>query len=109
MKILITGGKSVQALKLAAAYAHDAIILADYGDVPHFPSTKYSFLSLGERNDDIIAHNLLNHCLNEGVDAILPLYPFEIAEIGKSTVLFEEFNIHVLMPEHSQVIPLNNP
>lgn len=109
MKILITGGKSVQALKLAAAYANDAIVLADYGDVPHFPSAKYSFLSLGERNDDVIAHNLLNHCLNEGVDAILALYVFEIEEIAKSTVLFEEFNIHVLMPEHNQVIPLNKP
>ncbi|ACU05209.1 hypothetical protein [Pedobacter heparinus] len=106
MKILITGGVSAQALKMLTAFADDAIVLADYGDVPLFPTAKYQFISLGERNDDIIAHNLLNHCLNEAADAILPLYAFEIAEIAKSTVLFEEFNIRVLLPETAQIIPL---
>lgn len=106
MKILITGGRSVQALKLVAIYEGDSIVLADYGEVPLFPSAKYHFISLGERNDDIIAHNLLNYCLNEGADAILPLHVFEIEEIAKSAVLFEEFNINVLMPDESQVIQL---
>jgi hypothetical protein len=105
MKILITGGKSAQALKQLAAFANDTVILADYGEMPSFPSAKYQFISLGERNDDIIAHNLLNHSLNEGADAILPLQAFEIAEIAKSALLFEEFNIRVLMPEADQVIP----
>ena len=104
MKILITGGKSIQALKLVDAYANDAVVLADYGDAPSFPSTKYHFISLGERNDDIIAHNLLNYCLNEGVDAILPLYTFEIEQVAKSTVLFKEFNIDVLMPDTEKII-----
>jgi len=103
MKILITAGKSVQALKLLAAYPTDTIVLADYGEVPLFPSEKYTFLSLGERNDDITAHNLLSHCLNEGVDAIVPLYDFELAEVIKSKILFEEFNIHVLTPDDTQV------
>ncbi|WP_316789865.1 hypothetical protein [Pedobacter frigoris] len=99
MKILITGGKSVQALKLVDRFAGDTVILADYGEAPSFPSTKYFFISLGERNDDVIAHNLLNHCLNEAVDAILPLNAFEKEEVLKSSVLFKEFNIDVLTPD----------
>ncbi|WP_316815306.1 hypothetical protein [Pedobacter nyackensis] len=96
MRILITGGKSAQAIKLANQFENDSIVLADYGDMPSFPSAKYKFLSLGERNDDIIAHNLLNHCLNEGADAILALQPFEMVELLKSAVLFNEFNIEIL-------------
>jgi hypothetical protein len=106
MRILITGGKSAQALKQAKLFTDDdAIILADYGDMPNFPSARYTFLSLGERNDDIIAHNLLNHCLNEAADAIVVLNVFEIEQVEKSTVLFEEFNIKVLPAEASMVIP----
>lgn len=104
MKILITGGKSVQALKAAKTFAEDIIILADYGEMPSFPSKTYSFISLGERNDDIIAHNLLNYCLNEGVDAVLPLNLPEVAEVTKSSILFEEFGIRVLTPGPDQII-----
>ncbi|ATP56988.1 hypothetical protein CPT03_11085 [Pedobacter ginsengisoli] len=108
MKILITGGKSAQSLKLIKTFADDNIVLADYGDVPSFPSARYYFISLGQRNDEIIAHNLLNHCLNEGVDAVLPLHEFEVNEISKSQVLFEEFNIQVLLPKEDQIIHLTN-
>lgn len=96
MRILITGGKSARAIKLASQFENDSIVLADYGDMPSFPSAKYKFLSLGDRNDDIIAHNLLNHCLNEGVDAIIALQDFEMEELAKSTVLFKEFNVDIL-------------
>lgn len=96
MRILITGGKSSQAIKQANQFENDSIILADYGDMPSFPSARFKFLSLGERNDDIIAHNLLNHCLNEGADAILALQDFEMIELQKSAVLFNEFNIEIL-------------
>ncbi|MFA4869819.1 MAG: hypothetical protein WC623_16585 [Pedobacter sp.] len=103
MRILITGGKSAQAIKQANQFENDSVILADYGDMPSFPSAKYKFLSLGERNDDIIAHNLLNHCLNEGADAILALQDFEMVELQKSVVLFTEFNIEILS------LDVNNP
>jgi hypothetical protein len=96
MTILITGGKSAYALKQAKRFAGDNIILADYGEMPSFPSASYKFLSLGERNDDIIAHNLLNHCLNEAADAVLALNAFELEELLKSSVLFKEFNINIL-------------
>ncbi|RZK78352.1 MAG: hypothetical protein EOO92_11270 [Pedobacter sp.] len=104
MKILITGGKSAQALKLVNSFLDDEIILADYGDMPNFPSAKYQFITLGKRNDEVVAHNLLTFCLDHGVNAILPLHSFEIDEIVKSKVLFEEFSIKVLEPSDQQVI-----
>lgn len=104
MKILITGGRTAQALKLLKTFADDQVVLADYGDTPSLVTDHYYFISLGERNDDVIAHNLLNHCLNEAADAILALHDFEKAELTKSSVLFEEFNIKVLIPEPDQII-----
>ena len=106
MRILITGGKSAAALKLLKAFADDNVVLADYGEMPSIVTAQYHFISLGERNDDIIAHNLLNHCLDEAADAVLPLHDFELEEIAKSAVLFEEFHIKVLMPDTDQIIHL---
>lgn len=103
MKILITGGKSAATLKLLKAFTDDHILLADYGDMPSFSSAAYQMHSLGTRNDDTTAHNLLNNCLDEGVEMILPLHPFEIDAVSRSIVLFEEFGISVLLPEISKL------
>lgn len=99
MKILITGGKSAAALKLSNVLIGHQIILADYGDVPSIKSTSFTMVSLGDKNDDTIAHNLLNNCLDHQVDAILPLQNFEIEPLSKSEVLFDEFNIKLLLPK----------
>ena len=94
LKVLITGGKSALALKMLKAFAKHQVVLADYGEMPN----SSRFISLGEKNEDIIAHNLLNNCLDEGVDMILPLHTFEISATAKAKVLFNEFNIEVLLP-----------
>lgn len=99
MKTLITGGKSAQALKLLKAFTGDQVLLADYGEVPSFPSAQYQFVGLGERNDDTIAHTLLNACLDQKADRLLPIRSFELEAVVKSAILFEEFNIHVLLPD----------
>lgn len=99
MKILITGGTSVTALKLCNALAGHHIILGDYGQVPNIKSAAYTMVSLGDKNEDTIAHNLLNSCLDNDVDAILPLQNFEVEPLSKSEVLFDEFNIKLLLPK----------
>ena len=98
MKILLTGGKSAVALKLLKAFTNYSVVLADYGDVPLFASKDYQFISLGIKNEDILAHNLLNYCLNEGLTTILPLHSFEVEALAKAKILFSEFNIEVLLP-----------
>ncbi|WP_219226049.1 hypothetical protein [Pedobacter antarcticus] len=101
MKTLITGGKSAQALKVSKAFAADNLILADYGSIPAFTSAKYQLISLGERNDTVIAHNLLTHCLDLQVECLVPLYDFESDPLLRSALLFEEFNIKIFLPERT--------
>lgn len=109
MKTLITGGKSAQALKLLKAFTGDQVLLGDYGDAPSFSSAQYQFISLGEKNLDTIAHNLLNVCLDQQADRLIPISSFEVEAVAKSAVLFEEFNIHVLLPEMSTLADFISP
>lgn len=101
MKILITGAKSSVALKLLKAFNSHQLVLADYGEVPSFAIQQYQLISLGIKNEDILAHNLLNYCLNEGVTSVLPIYNFEIEALAKAEVLFSEFDIDLLLPHVS--------
>ena len=103
MKLLITGGTAATALKLLKAFEGHEVVLADYGDVPTVSAKAYQFVSLGAKNEDIVAHNILNACLNEGADAVLPLYSFEAEAIAKSKILFNEFGIEVLLPEPAEL------
>ncbi|RZJ76436.1 MAG: hypothetical protein EOO47_18570 [Flavobacterium sp.] len=103
MKILITGGTSATALKLLKAFSNAEVVFGDYGSVPGMKTDLYRFESLGEFNEDTLAHNLLNNCLNLGVDTILPLRRDEIEAVAKSAVLFSEFDIHVLLPEANEI------
>ncbi|MDN3588908.1 hypothetical protein QWY86_19680 [Pedobacter aquatilis] len=99
MKILITGGNNAKALKLLKAFPNHFILLADYGDVPGMSTVHYAFKTLGILNKDSIAHILLNFCITESIDAIIPLNSYEIEPIAKSAVLFNEYGIEVLTPD----------
>lgn len=98
MKILVTGGKSAQAFKALKELEGNQLILADYGEMPHFPSKQYEFISLGTQNLETTAHQLLTFCLDNAIEAILPVNDFEIEAVMKSRILFEEFEIKVLDP-----------
>lgn len=97
MKILITGAKTATAIKLSKAFNDFEVLLGDYGDLPRIGTATYLFVELGQWNAEVLAHNLLTRCLDYGVDLLLPLYEAEIAAVAKSLVLFEEFNIQVLL------------
>jgi len=103
LKILITGGNHSKALKLMKAFPTHFVLLADYGDVPGMVTENYAFSSLGLLNKDSIAHILLNFCITEGIDSIIPLHQFEVEPIAKSAVLFGEYGIQVLLPDASLI------
>lgn len=103
MKVLITGGKSSPSYKIIKAFEQDEVLLADYGDVPSFSAGACQLLSLGEKNEDVIAHHLLNTCLDQGVEILLPLHEFEILAVAKAAQLFSEFGIEVLLPELTEM------
>ncbi|MDY0907141.1 hypothetical protein [Pedobacter sp. CFBP9032] len=99
MKILITGGNSAKALKLMKAFPSHFVLLADYGDVPSVITENYAFSSLGILNKESIAHILLNFCITEAIDSIIPLHDYELEPLAKSAVLFGEYGIQVLTPQ----------
>ncbi|WP_090769799.1 hypothetical protein [Pedobacter soli] len=103
MKILITGGNNAKALKLMKAFPSHFVLLADYGEVAAIATEKYAFTSLGLLNQDSIAHILLNFCITEGIDCIIPLHQYEVEPMAKSAVLFGEYGIQVLLPEASSI------
>lgn len=80
------------------AFPTHFVLLADYGEVPAILTESYAFKSLGNLNKDSIAHILLNFCITEGIDAIIPLHHYEAEPLAKSSVLFEEYGINVLTP-----------
>ncbi|WP_443939604.1 hypothetical protein [Pedobacter sp. MW01-1-1] len=103
MKILITGANSAKAMKLLKAFPHHFVLLADYGDVPEILTENYAFKSLGALNKESIAHILLNFCLTESIDSIIPLHPYELEPLAKSAVLFQEYGIDVLLPSADEI------
>ncbi len=103
LKILITGGNNAKTLKLLKAFPGHFVLLADYGDVPGILTENYGFASLGAVNKDSIAHILLNFCITESIDSIIPLHDYEIEPLAKSAVLFNEYGIQVLLPSLEKV------
>ena len=103
MKVLITGGKSSAVYKILKAFEGYQILLADYGETPAFAAGNYQFVSLGEKNEETTAHQLLNTCLDHGADVFLPLHDFEIIAVAKALILFEEFDIQVLLPSQLEI------
>ncbi len=99
MKLLITGGTALAALKLLKAFENREVVLADYGTVPMLKSAAYQMISLGNKNEEVVAHNILNVCLDEGISSVLPLYSFEVVALAKARVLFGEFGIALLLPD----------
>jgi len=103
LKILITGGNNAKALKLMKAFPSHFVLLADYGEVAAIATEKYAFTSLGILNQESIAHILLNFCITEGIDCIIPLHRYEIEPLAKSAVLFSEYGIQVLLPDADSI------
>ncbi len=98
MNILITGGKNAKVLKLLKAFSKDFIVFGDYGEVPQISTKIYRFASLGIKNEQSIAHILLDFCLSESIEIVIPTHRFEIEQMAKSIQLFSEYDITVLLP-----------
>lgn len=99
MKILISAGKSAKAFKVKNLLNSHELFLVDYGDMPDFVGSDSKFVSLGQRNEETLAHTILTMCLDMGVEACLPLNKEEIHACSEAKLLFEEFGIALLVPE----------
>lgn len=103
MNILVTGGKNAKVLKLLKAFPEDFIVFADYGEVPEVATSTYRFASLGEKNEQSIAHVFLDFCLSESIEMIVPTHGFEIEQMAKASQLFAEYDIKILLPDVNEL------
>jgi len=95
---MISGGNSAFAMKLMAKLAPHRVILADYGEMPAFSTNAYRFKSLGSQQDGAYAHRLLQACLDEEADLLIPLHAFEIRPLAASALLFNEYAVRLALP-----------
>jgi len=91
-------------MKLLKGFEGHRVVLADYGELPAFSASSYTFKSLGNKGQAALVHRLLQACIDEEIDVIFPLYPFEINPLNEAEVLFGEFNIRLALPDKA-VLP----
>lgn len=99
MKILITAGNHAKVLSLKSFFPDAYIVFADYGDVPRLKTSSYELQSIGASQESSAAHLLLAFCLSHEITQLIPVYKFEILALKKSLLLFQEYQIEVLLPE----------
>ncbi|HET8827775.1 MAG TPA: hypothetical protein VFM79_00465 [Pelobium sp.] len=87
MKVLITSSKHFASFQLAFLLKNDEVIFGDhYADFPPAESNS-------------IAHQILKFCLDHQIEQVFPLAFAEVEELRKSTILFEEFGIELMISE----------
>ena len=85
MRVLITTSKHCGSYQLVALLKHHEVLFGD--DFADFPSL----------NSNSLAHQILKFCLDHQIQKVFPLQFAEIEELRKSTVLFDEFGIEIML------------
>ena len=98
-KLLITYATRPFAMRVAKSLTDKFDVLAATSDeIPSFMSEKYIKIPRGV--NPTFAHELLKIALDEGCNYILPIGLDEIQALSESIILFEEYGIRVLCPNH---------
>ncbi len=100
--ILITYATRPFAIRVAKSLSSKFnLLLATSDEIPSVMVDKYIQIPRGV--NPTYAHEVLKIALDRGCDYILPLGLDEIKSLGESLVLFEEYGIRVLCPNHLQL------
>lgn len=97
MNILITAGLGLKSIKLGKLLKLHSVTLADFGDLSTINVSNITFKSLGKKNEDSLAHQLLTACLDVNATLLIPLNKDEIESCKVAIPLFEEFGIQVVI------------
>ncbi|RZK49249.1 MAG: hypothetical protein EOO99_06205 [Pedobacter sp.] len=107
MKVMISGGQQLAALKLKNKLsAQFEVILADFGDIPQTGLSNNPILGLGAWNPTILAHHILKVCLDLGITMYIPLNFEEWIILDKARLLFAEYHIQLGFPVKEKEIML---
>jgi hypothetical protein len=96
MSGLITAASDSAAFRLARLFSEKVIFLGSIEEIPNFGDTK--FIKIPSAKSPSFSHELLKICLDNHVNEVYPLVFDEIVELSASRVLFEEFNIKIIIP-----------
>jgi len=110
-KLLITFGTRPLAQRIAKLIQSQYDVkFASSEEVPSFLAANYSKIPTGI--NPTFAHELLKLCLDKQIDYLLPLGLSEVQSLSETKLLFEEYGIHVLSPDKSDledIFVLENP
>ncbi|KKO90873.1 hypothetical protein AAW12_13060 [Sphingobacterium sp. Ag1] len=112
-KILITFGTRPLAMRIAKRLGADfEILYASSEDIPELLLASGKYTKIPKGLLPTFAHEILKLSLDQEVDYLLPLGGFELEPLSTAKVLFEEYQISVLVPDKQllETIPvLENP
>jgi len=97
-RILITAASTVAAQKVQRLFQGE-IVLADQEKLPAFAFPGRQVVQIPEGDHASFAHVMLTLCLDALIDSILPLKRNEQLALAEAKVLFEEYNIQLLVPD----------
>lgn len=112
-KILITFGTRPLAMRIAKRLGADfEIVYASSEDIPQLLLASGKYAKIPKGLLPTFAHEVLKLSLDQQVDYVLPLGGFELEPLAAAKVLFEEYQISVLVPDKDllETIPImENP
>lgn len=97
-RILITSGISAFSQRVAKLFSDEDLLFADSSPIPapFINSGKYISIPLPEKASFV--HEVLKVCLDHSITKLLPLKEAELMPLAKSSALFEEYGILILVP-----------
>ncbi len=103
-KILITFGTRPLAMRIAKRLGTDfEILYASSEDIPELLLASGKYAKIPKGLLPTFAHEILKLSLDQEVDYVLPLGGFELEPLSTAKVLFEEYQISVLVPGKQQL------
>ena len=96
MSALITAASDSAAFRLARLFSEKVIFFGSIKEITNIGNTK--FIKIPSAKSPSFAHELLKICLDNHINEVYPLVFDEIVELSASRVLFEEFNIKIIIP-----------
>ena len=98
-RILITSGNSAFSQRVAKLFPEMDLFFADSKPIPTPFVKSGKYISIPSPEKASFVHEVLKVCLDLSIDKLLPLNDSELMPLAKSSALFEEYGIMILVPE----------
>lgn len=101
MSGLITAASDSAAFRLARLFSEKVLFFGSIEEIPNIGDTK--FIKIPSAKSSSFSHELLKICLDNEINEVYPLVLDEIIELSSSRILFEEYNIKIIIPSSNYI------